>query len=192
MVVKSSTMGFTKVTYTDIGDIIARVDHETGELELNNKIFNHLPKGFQDFVLLHEQGHLVIKSHDELQANLYAINHYLPIDVNNDEFGRRIVVMSQALTPGADRQYWDSRKNNERYSNFGIAESIAGAVGGITQVLPSLGIGSKARINETNATVNAQLALSQQNAKSNSNLILIGAGAIAVLIIIFFTVKSFK
>jgi hypothetical protein len=179
-------MRFKKVTYADLGDILARVNKDTGEVQLNKNIFDSLPAGFKNFVLLHEQGHYVLQTSDEFEANRYAISHFLPLHTETDEFGRRIVIMTQALTPGADGPF----RKDPVYSNFDPISAIAGAIGGITQTLPSLGIGTKARINETNAMASAQIALAKESSKSSTNLILIGTGAIAVLMIIFLTVKS--
>ena len=47
---------------------------------------------------MHEAGHLELMTPDEYKVNKYAIGKYLKAgELNDQEFGRRIVVLSQVL-----------------------------------------------------------------------------------------------
>jgi hypothetical protein len=198
-------MIFKKVTYTDqMGDVIARVEESTGELQLNKNIFDYLPEGFKEFVLYHEEGHLVLKTSDEFRANLFAVDRYIPVNVTEDDLGRRIVVMTQALTPGSDTPFRHGQKTGVlKFDNFaGIdpISNVAQAVSNIVGDLGNLGIGSKQRVNETNAIAagqtqviyaqaDATAEVSQITGRNTNNMILIGGGVLIVVMIIYFMFK---
>lgn len=193
-------MEIRKVSYADIGDITARVNRNTGELELNNNIFDRLPKGPGNYVLLYNYDHVVLKTADEFKTIDYAISKFLPVHSKTDDSGRNIVVMTETLSLKAGTPF--RVKNPEQFSNFDPISAIADAVKGVVQTLPALGIGSKQRVHETKASYEAQgdLNLIQAgiskdlgsfNTKNTTNMMIIGSGLAAALIIIYFGMKSF-
>jgi hypothetical protein len=61
----------------DMGKNIATVDLETGNVYLNQHIFPRLPEDFQQFILLHEAGHLANKNQDDLTADKWAYKEFV-------------------------------------------------------------------------------------------------------------------
>jgi hypothetical protein len=199
-------MIFKKVTYVDndeMDGVIARVEENTDELQLNKNIFDYLPEGFKEFVLYHEEGHIILKTSDEFQANMFAIHQYIPAHVATDELGRRIVVMTQALTPGSDAPFRHGIKTDKpAYKNYtAIAadpvSNVALALSSIVGDLGNLGIGSKRRINETKATAagetqiiyaqgDAASQVAQVTGKNTNNMILFIGGSVVVIMAIYF------
>ena len=164
---------FSKVIYDPDQAEIAKVNRVDKTLSLNPTIWKGLPEAEREFVLLHEKGHLELQTADEFKANAYAVGKFAPVrTLTNAELGQRIVVMRDILTP--------------RESGF-LAEAIAGAVGGVTSVLPVLGIGSGARMKETAANAAAQIqvidAQSKADAKKANTTIILSVLA-GVLIIV--------
>ena len=54
----------------------ARVNRITGECLINKKVWNHLPEAYKKFILLHEEGHYVLQTTDEFEADAYAFDKY--------------------------------------------------------------------------------------------------------------------
>jgi hypothetical protein len=102
----------------------------------------------------------------------------------NKELGQKIMVMRSVLD-----------KADGKTASFG-ADLIAGAIGSITQSLPVLGIGSKARIKETEATAAAGSAIYAAQAKaaaakskSTQTIVLIAGILVIVAVAIYFTLR---
>lgn len=99
---------------------------------------------------------------------------------------------------GASTQSQSSEKDDSGGSGSlaSILTGVVGMLGGLAPVLPALGVGSKSRIAETNATAavyNAQTQsiLAQQKADSEKEKIYIMAGiGIILLVIIIFALKT--
>lgn len=178
-------MQFKKVVFDSAmtGDI-ARVNRETQVLYINPAIWNRLTSHEREYVLFHEDGHLVLATADEFKANAYAIEKYCPVKtLTNSELGKRIQVMSEITDPA-------------RYISplaLDPVSAISGAVDSIFQALPMFGIGSKSRIKEQNAAAEAQLKLINAQSKSaaaNQKLYLM-VGIIAIVgIIMYFTLRK--
>lgn len=197
-------MIFKKVIYSDnIGNTIAQVNKNTGELQLNARIFDYLPDGSTKFVVFYQDGNLIFKKADEFPNNLYLLKGYRPVSLKEDESGRQITVISKTSSFGAIGMP-DTKDTDPEYDNFDPISAVANAVKGIVQTLPALGIGSKQRVKETKASYEAQgdlLAkqveadkelskLSVISTQSSNNTMIIGGGLVMAIIIIFFTVKS--
>ena len=181
-------MKFTKVIFDPSQKEIARVNRATGVLYLKPQIWDHLPQGEKDFVLLHEEGHLKLQTTNEFTANEYAVSHFAPIQtISNKELGARIVIMQDILRPG---------KENE--SGFDpVTSAITGAIGSIFTSLPAMGIGSGARQDEmtAQAAANVSVIAAQQKAaqdKSNQTIMMvsIGGAILVVIIVIYFIFKK--
>lgn len=174
---------FSKVVYDPNQAEIAKVNRVDKTLFINSAIWKGLPADQREFVLLHEKGHLELQTADEFEANKYAVGKFAPVrTLTNAQLGQRIIVMRNILTP--------------RESGFAV-EMITGALSGITQALPVLGIGSKSRMNETaaNAAAQSQIIAAQSKAdakKANTNIILgVLAGVILIVgITLYFTFKK--
>lgn len=64
------------ITYhEDLGNTPARVNRFTGEIQVNNRYFDHMPAFRKKFVLEHEKGHFLTPSRNEFVADRYAFNH---------------------------------------------------------------------------------------------------------------------
>ena len=179
----AATQTFSKVIYDPNQAEIAKVNRVDKTLFINSEIWKGLPAGQREFVLLHEKGHLVLQTADEFEANKYAVGQFAKAGtLTNAELGQRIVVMRDILTP--------------RESGF-LAEAIAGAVTGISQALPVLGIGSKARQQEMAANVAAQsqLIAAQSKAdekKASTNLIMVVLAGVILIVMgsLYFILKK--
>lgn len=64
---------------------VAMVNVNSGTLVLNNAKFNKLPFYHQFFVLCHEEGHFVLQTKDELEADNYAFKKYEKYNFPNKE-----------------------------------------------------------------------------------------------------------
>jgi hypothetical protein len=71
-------MAFSKITYhSNLGATPARVNRKTGELQINIPVWNTLTPEAKRFVFLHEEGHLVLQTRNELAADKYAFEKYV-------------------------------------------------------------------------------------------------------------------
>ncbi len=171
---------------------IAKVNRKTGTLYLSSDIWDRLPNAEKNFVIYHEEGHLKLETADEFAANKYAIGKYLSAgQFTSKELGKKIMVMKSIFDKAEDSQT----------SNFAIAEAVAGAVGSITQSLPVLGIGSKSRIKETQATAaanasvyaaqaNAASATSKAQAKTTTTILIVAGVMLIIGIVVYFTLRG--
>jgi hypothetical protein len=174
---------FSKVIYDPNQKEIAKVNRQNGTLYLNSKIWKGLPENEKEFVLLHEKGHLDLQTRNEFEANSYAVSKFAPSrTLTNQELGKRIVVMKTILDKGQEA------------AESGFSFDF---LGDIAKVLPVIGVGSKARQEETaaNATAQQQLidAQSKADAKKSNTYVIIGALVGVLLIVgvtIYFTLKK--
>ena len=170
---------FSKVIYQANQPEIAKVNRKDGTLYLNSKIWSGLPEAEQEYVLLHEKGHLVMQTTDEFKANEYAVKNFVPVrTLTNKELGKRIVVMRSILSKAE--------------SGFAMD-----AISGVFKSLPLLGIGSKAREAEAAANADAQvkvIAAQTEADKSKSNTTIIISVLVGVILIVivtlYFTLKK--
>ena len=183
-------MNFTNVVFDPSQREIARVNRMTGVLYLKPQIWDHLPKGEKDFVLLHEEGHVKLQTADEFTANRYAVSHFAPVTtVSNKELGQRIMIMRDILTPGKENQIsgFDGVTVSDPVSG------VAGAIGSIFQTLPAIGIGSASRQRELKAQAAANASIIEAQQAGNQDkivMIAIGGAVLVVMIVIFFIFKK--
>jgi len=175
-------MRVTNVVYDPaIQTDIARINRQTGVLYLNPSIWKSLTADEREFVLLHEEGHLHLQTASEYMANKYAIGKYINVkNLTNSELGKRIQVVTEITDP-------------TRYvSNLGIdpISNIAGAIGGIFNVLPMIGLGSKSRQKEAEKAAENQIKLINANTKSTTTLIVVGGLFFVVILVLFFAFKK--
>lgn len=162
---------------------IARINRLTGDLYINPEVWGKLGPLHKEYILLHEQGHFDLKTPDEFRANQFAIKRFIQKAKFVDDYGHRITVMSDLLM-------------NDNYSDFTV-DAIAGAVGSVFNVLPSLGIGSKSRIAEAEANANLVKqnfigATELQKAKTESTIYIISIISVIgiVGIILYFKIRK--
>jgi len=179
---------FTSVTYNSfMGNIPARVNRMTGELQINPAIWNDLPSDYKEFILLHEEGHLKLNTPSEYEANRYAIENYAAVGSLTDAEGaRRITVLAEIFNPDKTKAF------GQKYDNFtgAAAGAIVSAIGSVFQVLPLIGVGKKGRIEETTATANAQIAINEQKSKSQLIIILTIGGLVLSMLAIYYAFKK--
>lgn len=103
---------------------VAQMDMLTGECFLNADTFPQLPPNWQAFILLHEQGHYVLNTRDELEVDSYAFYEYAKtgrslydsilaqtriLDESNPEHRMRVAQQERRC------RWWDYHMNgNER------------------------------------------------------------------------------
>jgi|GEM_PF-1148576 len=64
------------VPVSNLGNTPARVHRPTGTVFINNNIWNELSLPEQKIILLHEEGHYVLQTKNEKEADYYAFKHY--------------------------------------------------------------------------------------------------------------------
>ena len=190
---------FTRTIFDPTQKEIARVNRVDGTLYLKPQIWDHLPKGEQDFVLWHEKGHLILQTKDEFQANLYAIKKYAPAHtLTNPELKARITVMQSILTPGRENDI-SGFTGATTQSSIGIDPISAslGAIGSIFSTLPLLGVGSASRQKEAEASAQAQgqviAAQAVADAKKGQSYLvwgIVGGALILTALVIYLTLKK--
>lgn len=169
---------FSNVIYKDLGKVIAQVDRNTGELFINPTIWAQLTTDKRDFILLHEKGHLQLQTADEYQANHYAVEHYFAGQLSEDEFGRRIVILSELLSDTESIKPGSPGK-----SNFDP----------ITTIVTFFTIDSK-KANNTSVSQNALETETQTKANTaeNKQIIQYGAIILGVLIVAILVIYLIK
>lgn len=71
------TGGITSIRYVpDLGTTPAAVNRETGEMLINKRIWATLTPDQRFFILLHEAGHMALKSQDEKKVDAWAFKEY--------------------------------------------------------------------------------------------------------------------
>ncbi len=179
---------FTSVNYQDLGTTVAQVNRKTGALFINPAIWQNLPQEYKNYVLMHEEGHLKLQTADEYEANKYAVGRFVEAGVlTDDEFGRRIVVLSEILGDKGRETFF--KNTNADISGFAIS-GVTGAINSVFQSLSILGVGSNKRIEENNAA--AENAVKVENAKSQATqrALIIGGLFLVVTVILFLTLKK--
>jgi len=176
-------MEFSKVVFDkSVSSDVARVNRQTGVLYLNPDIWERLTPDEREFVLLHENGHLVLQTADEYRANRYAVSKFLPVQkLSNTELGKRIQVVSEVT---------DSRRYMSSYNGADPVGAIADGIGSIFKSLPMLGIGSKARQKEAAALAENQMKLADKLATNRQTLIMAGGLMVVVIMVLYFTFKK--
>ena len=180
-------LNFKRVIMVPGQSEIAKVNRRTGVLYLNPKVWEGLPTDQKEFVLFHEAGHLKLQTSSEFAANKYAIKNFLPVKtITKRELGQKIMVMREILD-----------KADGKIDGFGLVDSIASAVSGITQTLPLLGIGSKARqaeaeINTANQLqlFEAQSEIAVKQSNQTTKTLVLGGSLLLVLVVIILTLKK--
>lgn len=67
-----------KVVFADgLGDTMARVFPHTGIIQLNAQKWHTLPEAHQAMILLHEKGHLAMRTANEFDADAWAFAEYM-------------------------------------------------------------------------------------------------------------------
>ena len=190
---------FKKVIYVPGQAEIAKVNRDTGTLYLSAEIWKGLPAQEKNFVLLHEAGHLTMKTADEFRANEYAVSNFAKAGtLNNAQLGQKILVMRSILdkADGQTSNLSDTLQPEAAVSGglfSGIGAILTGA-GGILQVT---GIGSKARQAEAAANAQAQATIYGAQAtataaknKSMTKILIITGVLVLVGAVLYFTLKK--
>ena len=61
------------VTSAELGKCPAAVDMDTGIIEINQDVWDKYTQAEQAFIVAHEEGHYVIPTDDETEADIYAL-----------------------------------------------------------------------------------------------------------------------
>ena len=85
------------------GGTPALSDRNTGEVWINRKIFDTLPEEHKIFILLHEEGHIVLNTKDEFEADAYAFKKYAEKGYGMKE---SVKALSRVLECNNPEHYW--------------------------------------------------------------------------------------
>lgn len=70
-------MGITKIVRVDdLGNTPARVNRKTGVMYISLKHMKAMPENHRLFVMLHEMGHVVCQTENEMEADAWAFKEY--------------------------------------------------------------------------------------------------------------------
>ena len=183
---------FTSIKYDPaIAPSIARINRETGELSLNPKLWDRYTPEQKHVILLHEQGHFMLQTPSEVEANRHAISEFLQQgELTDQEFGRRITVLSTVLK--ARTPETDITSTKSPYSDNPIILPLIAL--GTTIFGGALNIfGQNAAKKREEAQIKAQIQLAQIQAEQQKNILIISAVAIVfimVLLIVIFKVRK--
>lgn len=85
-----------KIEYRKLGPVIARANHETNVIELNEDIYPKLPPYVREFVMCHELVHLEYEIWDENRTNEIAVRVFLNNAKSADDLEARREFVSHA------------------------------------------------------------------------------------------------
>lgn len=144
------TRGITKVTFTRSIDCPAAIWTHSGELLLHPELWGQLPEDQRLFVILHELGHRVLQTSDELAADKWASDQFFHnyqgspqqsvfaltdgLNFSNPEHTARAMAQLERA------RIHDQKMNSMEASNYGMAGTLEQFLG--------LGKAAKARREE--------------------------------------------
>ena len=82
---------------------IAFTKASTGEVWLNHRLAKGLPKEHIVFILLHEEGHIVLDTRNELEADNYAFKKYADAGYS---LTQSVYALSKILNGTNPEHYW--------------------------------------------------------------------------------------
>lgn len=129
------------------------------------------------------------------EANL-AYSAFVTDEPELDNFSFRDIFKKKDTAGSTQSQSSEKDDSGGPGSLTSILTGVIGMLGGLAPILPALGVGSKSRIAETNATAgvyNAQTQsiLAQQKAdKEKENIYILAGIGIILLVIIIFALKT--
>jgi predicted ATPase len=70
--------GLTQISFVeDLGSTPATVNRRTGEMYISARMWRRMTPNQRLFMLLHEQGHVTLKTTNEFEADGYAFEQYV-------------------------------------------------------------------------------------------------------------------
>ncbi|MGZ3999149.1 MAG: hypothetical protein ACXVIY_00900 [Mucilaginibacter sp.] len=109
---------------TDITDIVkvedlvttpAKVNRRTGVMYISLAHFRQMPYEHCLFVMLHEKGHVVQQTTDEVAADTWAFNEYAKMGYSLNE---SVKALTRVLDDQNPEHYWRMYLQLERAKNF--------------------------------------------------------------------------
>lgn len=180
---------FTSIQYDPgIHPSIARINRETGDLYINPKLWDRYTPEQKEVILLHEEGHFVLQTPSELEANHYAIENFLQEgQITETEFNRKLTILTSVLHNNTPQT------PNQPTSNLGPL------------VLPLIGLGTvvfggafnlfnqKEAKKREQQQIEGQLKLAALQADQQKSILIIAAVSIIfimMLLIVIFKVRK--
>lgn len=116
---------FKKVTFLyEPSKGVARTNIRTREVIINTAKWFTIPFEHRFFILAHEEGHNLMNTKDELEADKYAYDKYEKYNFSNTEAVRALQLHLDTFNPVHEARIWQqyqrALKNN--YTEYGIKE----------------------------------------------------------------------
>lgn len=81
----------------DLNGSPARVNRRTGVMYISRKAFSRMPVSHRTFVMLHEMGHVVLQTTNEIAADAWAFKQYADMGLPLSE---SVKALTRILNPG--------------------------------------------------------------------------------------------
>ena len=109
--------GITKITWVPRvpKGTPARVDHYTGEMFLSQKALKGMPADYIYIVMLHEEGHIVIPTRDEDEADAYSFKRYTELGFNIEDTVKALKALLNNNNPAHHHRIMDQIARYEKY-----------------------------------------------------------------------------
>lgn len=106
----------TKITrVADLGETAARCNRRTGELFLNMRVLRGMPKEFIVLVILHEEGHIVLPTKDEHEADAYAFKRYAELGYSLKQAVHAMTGLLNAGQPEHFLRMWETLQRAKKF-----------------------------------------------------------------------------
>lgn len=110
--------GITSIEYVrNIGSTPARVNRKTGHLQINMDVFPRLKDEHKAFVLLHEEGHVVLDSSDEMAVDEYAFKKYAALGYSLTESVKALTQVLNSKSPEHTKRAYLQLQRALEYDN---------------------------------------------------------------------------
>lgn len=144
---------FSKITYTPyLGTVVARVNHATGELQINSELWPRMSEPHRDYVLIHEEVHLSTGLRDEILVTQLALMQFVQTMNEQNRAGREAFLAQLAEVASVQKQ-------QSEWSNSDAKDPITAIANGIGDISDLIG----AFVNKGIAKIQAAVARDQMS-----------------------------
>lgn len=148
---------FSKITYTPhLETVVARVNHSTGELQINSNLWPRMSDAHRDYVLIHEDVHLKTGLRDETLVTQLALMQFIQGITDENRAGREAFLTQLSEIAGSRT---DGATQKSQWSNSDSKDpvtAIANAVGDLSDLVGAF-------VNKRIAKIQAAVARDQMS-----------------------------
>ena len=117
---------FKKITFLwEPSKGVARTNIRTREVIINTAKWYSIPFEHRFFILAHEEGHNIMHTKDELEADRYAYEKYEKYNFSNTEAVRALQLHLDSFNPVHEARIWQQyqRVLQNNYEEYGIQKA---------------------------------------------------------------------